>query len=68
MFKTEVENSDFCKSLYYFFFFNLKKLSASGCWHYIKSIVNKKVDTGKKYGLRALASALIHIFFSLPLH
>ena len=66
MFKIELENRDFRKSLY---FYKVdagekkkeKKRAASGCWHYIKSRANIKW-TLEKYGLQALASALIRMY------
>ena len=67
MFKIELENRDFRKSLYFYIVDaekrkkkKKKKRAASGCWHYIKSRANIKWTLGK-YGLRALASALIYI-------
>ena len=69
MFKIELENRDFRKSLYFYIVDaekkkkkkkkkKRKKRAASGCWHYIKSRANIKW-TLEKDGLRALASALI---------
>ena len=43
MFKIELENRDFRKSLYFYIVDagkKKKKRAASGCWHYIKSIAN----------------------------
>ena len=64
MFKIELENRDFRKSLYFYMVDaekkkkKKKKRAASGCWHYIKSKANIKwtlekiwatsVDAGKK--------------------
>ena len=64
MFKIELENRDFRKSLYFYKVDagkkkKKKKRAASGCWHYSKSRANIKWSLEKKYGLRALASALI---------
>ena len=64
MFKIELKNRDFRKSLYFYKVDaekkkKKKKRAASGYWHYIKSRANIKW-TLEKYGLRALASALIY--------
>ena len=45
MFKIELENRDFRKSLYFYIVDagkknKKKKQAASGCWHYIKSRAN----------------------------
>ena len=49
MFKIELKNLDFCKSLYFYIVDagkkkkkKKKKRAASGCWHYIKSRANIK--------------------------
>ena len=44
MFKIELENRDFRKSLYFYIVDagKKKKRAASGCWHYIKSRANIK--------------------------
>ena len=40
MFKIDLENRDFRKSLYFYIVDAEKKRAASGCWHYIKSRAN----------------------------
>ena len=58
MFKIELKNRDFRKSLYFYIVDAgkkkikkiKKKRAASGCWHYIKSRANIKW-TLEKYGL-----------------
>ena len=66
MFKIELENRDFCKSLYFYIVDagkkkkKKKKRAASGCWRYIKSRANIKW-TLEKIWAAALASALIYI-------
>ena len=54
MFKIELENRNFRKTLYFYIVDAGKKWAASGRWHYI-------VDA-EKNGLRALVSALIIMF------
>ena len=60
MFKIELENRDFRKSLY-FYIVDAGKKRKKRCWHYSKSRanINDKVDTGTN--MRALASAPIYI-------
>ena len=49
MFKIELENRDFRKSLYFYIVDAGEKIrAASGCWHYIKSRANIKWTLKKK--------------------
>ena len=74
MFKIELENRDFRKSLFFYIVDAGKKKktkrAVSGCWHYSKSRANIKWTLEKIWAAGAcrLASALIYIYIERVFH